>query len=76
MAKKSNNFEKNMTELSDIVYQMENNELDIEESVKLYKKGITLAKTLSLSLQEIEKDIFELKKDADGIFVIDKNFME
>ncbi len=76
MAKKSNTFEKNINELSEIVFKMENNDLYIDESVELYKKGITIAKKLSKSLQEIEEEIFELKKDAEDIFTIDKNFIE
>ncbi len=68
MAKKTN-FEKNINELTEIVHKMENDEIDIDESIKLYKKGLGLANTLSKSLQEIEKEIFELKRENDILLV-------
>ncbi len=75
MAKKIN-FEKNINELSEIVYKMENTDIDIDESIKLYKKGMTLAKTLSKSLQEIETEIFELKNESATDFTLEKSDIE
>ncbi len=75
MAKKTN-FEKNMNELTDIVYKMENDDIDIDESVKLYKKGMTLAKTLSKSLNDIEEEVLILKNEVDGTFTLEKNSLE
>lgn len=76
MAKKNSDFEKKLNELSDIVFKMENDDLNIDEAIKFYKKGITLSATLSKSLQEIETEIFELKKLSDDTFIIDKSDIE
>ncbi len=72
MAKKTN-FEKNINELSDIVFKMENDDIDIDESVKLYKKGITLAKTLSKSLNEIEEEVYVLKGELEEVLTLEKS---
>ncbi len=73
MPKKTNNFEKNLTELSDIVSKIESDELDIDEAIKLYKKGITLSASLSKTLSKYEDEIFELKKLGDESFALDKS---
>ncbi len=76
MPKKSDNFENNLQELSEIVYKMENDELNIDEAIKLYKKGISLSSTLTKSLSKYEQDIFELKKEADNTFTLEKSDIE
>ncbi len=73
MPKKTNNFEKNLTELSDIVSKIESDELDIDEAIKLYKKGITLSADLSKTLTKYEDEIFELKKLSDDSFALKKS---
>lgn len=73
MPKKSTNFEKNLDALSDIVNKLENDDLDIDASIKLYKKGITLSAELSNKLKQYEDEIFELKKLADESFLLEKS---
>ncbi len=72
MAKKTDSYEKKLDELTQIVSSMENDDLNIDDAVKLYKKGINLSVDLAKSLEQIEKDIFELKKEADEVFTLDK----
>ncbi len=72
MAKKTTNFEKGISELSDIVSKIENDELNLDEAIKLYKKGITLSADLSTTLKKYEDEILELKKLGDESFVLDK----
>ncbi len=72
MPKKTNNFEKNLAELSDIVSKIESDELDIDEAIKLYKKGITLSADLSKTLSKYEDEIFELKKLGED-FALEKS---
>ncbi len=40
------NFEEEMKKLSDIAKQMENGELPLEESIKLYTQAVELTKNL------------------------------
>ena len=44
MSKDKNNFEKNLHKLEEIVEKLENGEVDLEESVKLYEEGMRLKK--------------------------------
>lgn len=73
MAKKNINFEKSLNELSEIVSKIENDDLGIDESIKLYKKGITISADLSNVLKQYEDDIFELKKLSDASFLLEKS---
>ena len=43
---KDNNFENNLKKLESIVEKLENGDVDLEESVKLYEEGMSL-KTVS-----------------------------
>ena len=44
MTKDKNNFESNLKKLEEIVEKLENGEVDLEESVKLYDEGMKLKK--------------------------------
>lgn len=66
------NFEENLNNLSSIVEKLENDELDIDTSIKLYKDGITLSAKLSKKLKQYEDQIFELKKLSDESFLIEE----
>ena len=44
MTKDKNNFEANLKKLEEIVEKLENGEVDLEESVKLYEEGMKLKK--------------------------------
>lgn len=76
MPKKTINFEKGLAELTDIVSKIEDNELGIDEAIKLYKKGITMSVDLSNVLKQYEDDIFELKKLSDDAFLLEKSEIE
>lgn len=67
--KKSVSFEKNIEKLSDIVEKMEDETLDIDKSIALYKQGITLSLELSNSLKQYEDEIYELKQGTEGLFI-------
>lgn len=51
-------FEKSMTELEEIVKQLEKGELSLEDSLKQYEKGINIARkcqsALTLAEQKVE----------------------
>ena len=44
MSKTSNNFEENMQGLENIVQELEKGDLNLEESIKKFEKGIELSK--------------------------------
>lgn len=72
MSDENINFEESLNNLSSIVEKLENDELDIDTSINLYKDGITLSSKLSKKLKQYEKQIFELKKLSDDSFALDE----
>ncbi len=50
-------FEKSIAELEKIVLQLEKGELSLEESLKQYEKGIVLAGSCQVALQQAEQKI-------------------
>lgn len=58
MAKKDEeNFEELMNELEDITNKLENEKLPLEDSVKLFEKGIEISKKCNKKLENAEKRI-------------------
>ncbi len=55
--KKPIHFEKSMTELQDIVMQLEQGELSLEDSLKQFEKGITIARKCQDILNQAEHKI-------------------
>ncbi len=47
-------FEKNLLRLEDIVKKMENGELSLDESLKLFEEGVKLSRDCNKSLTEAE----------------------
>lgn len=62
---KKNNFETSLKRLEQIVNEMENAELDIDKSMKLFEEGIALVKECSTKLNEAKKKI-EILIEKDG----------
>ena len=54
---KPSQFEKSLDELKKIVAQLEQGDLSLEESLKQYEKGITLAKKCETALTQAEQKI-------------------
>lgn len=54
---KSIHFEKSLTELEEIVMQLEKGELSLEDSLKQFEKGITLARKCQDVLNQAEQKI-------------------
>ena len=58
MAKKDEeNFEELMAELEEITNKLENEKLPLDESVKLFEKGIEISKKCNTKLDNAEKKI-------------------
>ncbi len=54
-------FEKAMNQLEEIVDQLESGETALEDSLKLYEKGMKLSKTCQDKLSQAERKVYILK---------------
>ena len=70
MSDKKINIEKLLDELENIVKKMEDDNLNLEQSLESYEKGIGLVKQAQSTLTEIEKKVKILSK-KDGLKYFD-----
>ncbi|GMT49195.1 MAG: hypothetical protein IEMM0008_0734 [bacterium] len=54
-------FEKAMNQLEEIVEQLESGDTALEDSLKLYEKGMKLSKTCQDKLSQAERKVYILK---------------
>ncbi len=66
MAKKKPTFETQLKDLETIVSQLEEGDLSLEESLKLFENGVKLSRECQGRLNEAERRIEVLLKDKDG----------
>lgn len=59
--KKPIRFEKSLTELEDIVQQLEAGDLSLEEALKRYEQGIALVRQCQVTLEQAEQRIQALQ---------------
>ena len=60
------NFEESMKKLEDIVIELENGNLNLDESVQKFEQGMKIAKQCNNILEEAEKKItILLEKDGE-----------
>ena len=64
MAQKT--FEQSMKQLEKIVQELEDGDLPLEKALKKFEEGIKLTKLCSAKLDETEKKVSILLKNADG----------
>jgi exodeoxyribonuclease VII small subunit len=64
-------FEDALQQLEEIVARLEKGELALEESLRLYERGVGLARLCHAKLEEAEGKIELLLKDARGDVVTD-----
>lgn len=57
MAKKPPHFEEHLAELEQLVERMEEGNLPLEESLKLFERGVQLTRTCQTALQEAEQKV-------------------
>ena len=62
----ANTFEKSLSELERIVKQLEDGDLPLEESLKLFEEGVKLSRECRDRLTNAERRIEVLMKDANG----------
>ena len=59
-------FEQSMKQLERIVQELEDGELPLEKAIKKFEEGIKLTRFCSAKLDETEKKVSVLLKNADG----------
>jgi len=64
-------FEDALKELEDVVARLEKGELSLEDSLRLYERGIGLARHCHAKLEEAEGKIELLMKDSRGDVALD-----
>jgi exodeoxyribonuclease VII small subunit len=57
MAKKNASFEEQLSELKNITKQLEDGQLSLDDSLKLFEKGIGLYRTCSSLLESTERKV-------------------
>lgn len=63
MSKKKFDFNAGLKELELIVEAMEKDNLDLDEALKKYEKGVGLIRACQQSLEVAEQKIYELSRD-------------
>lgn len=61
-------FEESLRRLEEIVNQLEQGEIPLEDSVKMYEEGLTLSKSCIEKLTQAELKLKKLSKDINGNF--------
>ncbi len=66
MNNKNNTFEASLMDLEKIVRELEQGDLSLEESLKLFEDGVKLSRECQERLNQAERRIEILLKDSDG----------
>ncbi len=66
--RKEVDFERALTELEQIVKQLEAGDLSLEKSLELFERGIKLARLCKEKLAEAELKVNQLIKEKEGVF--------
>ncbi len=65
-AKKNINLEKSLTDLEELVEELESGDLPLEKAMKKFEEGIKLARGCQAALKEAEQKVEILLKSAGG----------
>jgi exodeoxyribonuclease VII small subunit len=66
MASKGRKFEDELKDLETLVSQIDSGELTLEESIGAFERGVALVKSLNQKLDEVERKVEMLTRDAEG----------
>jgi len=64
-------FEHSLNDLETIVKKLEDGDLPLEESLKLFEEGVKLSRECRERLTSAERRIEVLMKDADGVIALE-----
>jgi len=70
MAKKKKSYEEAAQRLEEIVEILENNNISLDESIKLYKEGMELSLICRERLDTAQKEVMELRKTFEDKFYL------
>ncbi|MDO8571389.1 MAG: exodeoxyribonuclease VII small subunit [bacterium] len=59
---KEESFQKSFEELEKIVHEFEKGDLDLDESLGKFERGLELAESCKKRLQDVENRVIEIKK--------------
>ena len=62
-----NNFESKLQRLEEIVAKLEEEQTDLDASVKLFEEGVVLSKEMTEKLQEVKFKVTALKKKGQAL---------
>lgn len=66
MASNQKKFEDELKDLELIVQKIDSGELSLEESIKAFERGVSLVRSLNQKLDEVEKKVEVLMRNAQG----------
>ncbi len=66
MEMKMKDFESNLKQLEEIVSKLEGGELTLEQALALFEEGIKVSRFCNAKLEEAERKVEMLIKNADG----------
>ena len=66
MAGKEKKFEEEIKDLETLVNQIDSGELTLEESISAFERGVALVKSLNRKLDEVERKVELLTRNAEG----------
>ena len=61
-------FEQSLNRLEEIVRDLERNELDLEQALRLFEEGILHLRTAGAALKTVDARVQQLVEAADGSF--------
>ena len=60
-----NNIEENFKELDELLEKMQDEDVSLDESFEMYKKGVEIVKDSNEQIDKIEKQIEVLEEESD-----------
>lgn len=60
-----NNIEENFKELDELLEKMQDEDVTLDESFEMYKKGVEIVKDSNEQIEKIEKQIEVLEEESD-----------
>jgi exodeoxyribonuclease VII small subunit len=66
MANNRKKFEEELGYLEAVVTQIDSGELSLEESISAFERGVALVRSLNQKLDEVERRVEVLMRDAEG----------
>ena len=71
MEKSPQKFEESLRELEGIVEKLDQGDLDLEEALAAFEKGVALIRQLGDKLTEVERRVEVLTRDQGGLFQLE-----